>query len=326
MPTRSRAAHAHGLDAGRGEGREVPRGQPCPGRRAARRRGGRRFRARARTRRAPRARGSRRSRRRGRRRGPSTSSVSSTGTIASAPVGTGAPVMIRRAVPGMSDDRARVSCGDVAAHLQSDRHGADVGRAHRVAVHLRVAEQRKVDLRPHLGGGDPAERPVERHGLRGRLLGERFEHPCDDPGVVLDAAWRRGWVACHAFSIPRARSVPRDRRVDVAGPGVDPAGEHDSAAARPPPAAAARVSARMPWWQTMTSGSRGQPRRHPGRIGLDDAERHEQRAGKLDDVGLPRLAHVEQGVRLARDQPGVQLGGPTWCRSLRRTGRSRSAR
>ena len=80
--------------------------------------------------------------------GPS-GSVSSTGTIASAPSGTCAPVMMRTVVPGSSGDGRAGHCSDLAHDRQRDRGIRHVGGADREAVHLRVAERRERDRRLH---------------------------------------------------------------------------------------------------------------------------------------------------------------------------------
>ena len=237
--------------------------------------------------------------------------------------------MIRSAVPGDQRDRARVPGRDVAGDLEGDRHGGDVRRAHGEAVHLRVAEQGEVDLRADVGGG--------RRGRGPRSSGTDSAAGCSESGASIRAmipAWS-STCGCADGAVMRSvsrsgprgsRSVPRHRGVDLARPGVD---ARRRARRRGSPASASSrraVSARMPWWQTMTSGSRGQPRRHPGRIGLDDAERHEQRAGESTMSASHGSRTSRRVIGSPAIRPGVQLGGATSVsRRRRRTGRSRSA-
>ena len=141
------------------------------------------------------------------------------------------------------DGRARrqhdghgVAGGDVARHLEGDRDGLDVAGAHRVSVHLRVAEQRQVDA--------PSGRRRRSCGPRASASGDDLgrtgheqwsEHPADSSGVLVDR-----YGGGHDLSIaPATASMSR-------GPGVDTAGQHQSgcAGAAPEPAARPRRAGR----------------------------------------------------------------------------------
>ena len=124
-------------------------------------------------------------------------SVSSTITTASAPGGTGAPVMMRIASPG---PRAVGRCGRAGRHLgdhvQVDGRRRDVAGAHGVAVDRAVGERRHVLRRRDVGPQHQAERVGAGHRDRcQRWAG--LEH---DP-LRLDE-----WD--HRFTVRRARSAP----------------------------------------------------------------------------------------------------------------------
>ncbi len=89
-------------------------------------------------------------------------SVHSSGTTASAPAGTGAPVMIRTR-SARADTRVAPAWtgGDVADDRQVHRVSlatavGDVGDPHGVAVHRGVVEGRQVDVGRHVLGEDAA--------------------------------------------------------------------------------------------------------------------------------------------------------------------------
>ncbi len=97
-------------------------------------------------------------------------SVTSTGTTAVAPAGSGAPVMIRCAVPGFSVSGSVRPAGMSSA--TGSRTGLFVARLRDVlgddgvAVHRRVVEARQRQRRDHVLGEHQPERVGERHGDR----------------------------------------------------------------------------------------------------------------------------------------------------------------
>ena len=132
----------------------------------------------------------------------SDADVFSTGTIASAPAGTGAPVAICTASPLPTIDVGPVPDHRAAHLLQLDggRGGGvgDVGRAHREAVHRRRRERGQVVRGDDVLGQDAAVRVGQRQLERGERLDLREDvlaHLLDgtqslagvvivDPGVV----------------------------------------------------------------------------------------------------------------------------------------------
>ena len=101
----------------------------------------------------------------------SISSVCSTGTTASAPSGSGAPVMIRDAVPGVSGSRGTVPAA-ISSSISPLRLA--IAAPHRVAVHQRLVVRRRIDVaRDVLGQHQPgrlAQRQPPRRKRRERAL------------------------------------------------------------------------------------------------------------------------------------------------------------
>ncbi len=101
---------------------------------------------------SPRAPGSRRAAR------PSTARVFSTCCTAVAPAGTGAPVMIWIALPGLEGTVGQLAGPHLSHHVEHDGSARGVPRAHRVAVHGRAVEGRHV----HVGGDVLRQHAAER--------------------------------------------------------------------------------------------------------------------------------------------------------------------
>ena len=121
-------------------------------------------------------------------------SVASTGTTAVAPAGTGAPVMMRCAVPGFSVSGSVRPGGDVLGDGQQHGllgcRGGDVVGHHGVPVHRRVVEPGQRQRRHHVVGQHQAECLGERQRDR-RLAGDQAG---DDAPVFLDGAHQTGNV------------------------------------------------------------------------------------------------------------------------------------
>ena len=114
-------------------------------------------------------------------------SVHSSGTTASAPAGTGAPVMIRTRQAGLHRVRRLRAGGDVADDRQLHRGRLagrrDIGHPHGVAVHRGVVERRQVDLGGH-GLGEHAAVRVEQLEVERR---DRLDAGEDVGQVLVDA-------------------------------------------------------------------------------------------------------------------------------------------
>ena len=134
-------------------------------------------------------------------------SVCSTGTIASAPAGSGAPVMIRCTVPAASAGTSVRPAGMSAATGSSTGRSAvgsgQLGGAHRVAVHRGVVERRQRHRGDQVGGQHPAAGLGQPH-LLGR--GRPAAGPRPRPGVPRPIAGSSSQVPWPRSSSCRMRA------------------------------------------------------------------------------------------------------------------------
>ena len=145
-------------------------------------------------------------------------SVHSTGTIASAPCGTGAPVMIRTVVPGREREQLGLPGRHLADHRQVHRvvlgGGGDVVEVDRVAVHRRVVEGRQVhrrDDRPRRPAGRAPPAAAGRTAAAARAA-SRIRSTCSS--TVLSRSVGIGRAAHGRDPRPsrrRSRTVPPTR-------------------------------------------------------------------------------------------------------------------
>ena len=139
-------------------------------------------------------------------------SVHSTGTTASAPLGTGAPVMILTAVPGRQREQPGLAGADLADHRQVHRATpreapATSANAHGVAVHRGVVEarqRRSARRRPRHRQAERVEqrlrrRPAAARARRGSARGARRR------SGARSASGRRPWPTLPS---PRRRTAP----------------------------------------------------------------------------------------------------------------------
>ena len=103
-------------------------------------------------------------------------SAYSTITTASAPVGTGAPVMISAASSGPKLDRTLLGGGsgfDLPDAAQARRRCGNIGGAHRIAIARGAGERREIAVGAQVFGEDKSESVEQRKhfGLSGRKRG-----------------------------------------------------------------------------------------------------------------------------------------------------------
>ena len=141
--------------------------------------------------------------------------VASTGTTASAPGGSFAPVAIRAALPGVT-----VTSGAAPAAMSPTTSswtgcvlagGQRVGGADRIAVHRGVGPGRERDAGRHGLGGDPTERVGRLDPFRADRLGDREDRVAcrlDAEQAGLRSGWSRPGLRARSPAPRRVASSP----------------------------------------------------------------------------------------------------------------------
>ena len=143
----------------------------------------------------------------------SPSSVSSNGTTASAPSGSGAPVMIRMAAPCFTlcegTSPAAMELDDVQRHRRVRVGVRDVGRLERVPVHRRVVPWRHVELADDILGQHLSERVRYRTLFRSKLREEAVRMRSRASSTEIMSAW---WCPCRCSRCLCTRRSPCKRK------------------------------------------------------------------------------------------------------------------